>query len=315
MNRRRTRSGRGGAGRRGQIRRRIVLGDVAVDRIVESDGPMFDPFRFYPDCTPEALDAHRDWLEPRFVDPATGWLNMVMQSFLVRTPHLTVLVDSCVGNHKERRVRPAWNMRDDGTWLANLAAAGVAPEDVDYVLCTHLHPDHVGWNTRLANGRWVPTFPNARYLFALEEYAFWEGKSAKDARKYDDGAFADSVLPVVEAGRHELVADDHALGDHIRLEPSPGHTPGHVSIRLASRGREAVLSGDLMHTVLQCVYPDWSSAACFDKAQSRATRRAFLERHCDTDALVVPAHFPAPTAGRVVRAGDAWRFRFLDADG
>ncbi len=289
------------------------LGDgITIERIVDLEGPSFDPFRFYPDCTVEALDAHRAWLEPRFLDPATGWLNMVMQSYLVRTRHHTIVIDTCVGNHKRRRFGTGWNMRDDGIWLANLAAAGVAPGDVDYVLCSHLHLDHVGWNTRLIDGRWTPTFPNARYLFARDEYEFWREKAAKDPRKYDDGAFTDSVLPVVEAGQHELVAGDHALDDEVWLEPSPGHTPGHVNICLASNGRRAVMCGDLMHTVLQCTYPDWSSAPCFDKALSRATRRRFLARHCETDMLVMPAHFPAPSFGYVRRAGDAWRFRYPD---
>ncbi len=289
----------------------LALGDIAIDRIVELDGPQFDPFRFYPDCTAEALAAHRAWLEPRFIDPATGWLNMVVQSYLVRTPRLAILVDTCVGNDKRRSVGAGWNMRRDDAWLTGLRAAGCAPEDIDIVLCTHLHLDHVGWNTRLADGRWVPAFPNARYLFARDEYEFWRGKTAKDPRKYDDGAFADSVLPVVEAGLHELVGSDHALDDGVRLEPLPGHTPGHVGLRLESRGLRAVLCGDLMHTVLQCVRPDWSSSACFDKALSRATRRRFLEDRCESGELVAPAHFPAPSFGRVVRHGDAWRFRFV----
>ena len=294
-----------------------MLGDIAISRIVDLEGPAFDPYRFYPDCTPAALDAHRNWLEPHFLDPATGWLQMVMQSYLVRTPRHTILIDTCVGDDKERRFGHGWNRRTGGVWLARLAAAGVAPEEIDHVLCTHLHLDHVGWNTRLVDGRWRPTFPNARYLFARTEFEFWRGKSAKDARKYDDGAFADSVLPVVEAGQHELVAGDHALDDSVWLEPSPGHTPGHVNIRLASRGREAVMCGDLMHTVLQCVYPDWSSMACFDKRQSRLTRRRFLERHADSDSdmLVMPAHFPAPSVGHVRSAGDAWRFRFAEPAG
>ena len=181
----------------------------------------------------------------------------------MRTPRLAILVDACVGNDKERRVGNGWNMRRDESWLARLAAAGCAPEDIDIVLCTHLHLDHVGWNTRLVDGRWVPSFPNARYLFARSEYEFWREKSAKDPRKYDDGAFADSVLPVVEAGRHALVDGDHEIDAGIRLEPSPGHTPGHVNLRLESRGLRAVLCGDLMHTVLQCVWPDWSSAGVF----------------------------------------------------
>jgi glyoxylase-like metal-dependent hydrolase (beta-lactamase superfamily II) len=289
------------------------LGDLSITRVLETEGPEFDPTVFYPDCTWDHIEPHRAWLEPHFLDPTSRKLNLAIQSFVVSTPRHTILVDSCVGEHKERRYDPGWNLRTGTAYLANLAAAGFQPEDIDFVLCTHLHPDHVGWNTQLIDGNWIPTFPNARYLFAHDEYTFWQAKSAKDPRKYDDGAFADSVLPIVEAGRAQVVDHDHAVDDTVWIEPSPGHTPGHVSIRLASSGAEAVMSGDLMHTVLQIAFPDWSSGACFDKDLSRRTRRAFLDRYCESGTVVMPAHFPSPTFGHIERNEEAFGWRYFEA--
>lgn len=289
-----------------------ALGQVTIDRVLEVEGPELDPLTFFPDCTEAILARHMGWLAPRFYDPVAKKLILAIQSYLVRTPHHTILIDTCIGEHKERKFSEAWHMRRDSAYLANLADAGCAPEDIDFVMCTHLHPDHVGWNTLLIDGRWVPTFPNAQYVFSRDEWSFWHEKSAKDPRKYDDGAYADSVLPVDEAGQSLVVDRDHALDDTVWLEPSPGHTPGHTSVRLSSGGRDAVMSGDLMHCILQCTYPDWSSFVCFDKDQARATRRAFLDRYCESGALVMPAHFPSPSLGYIERAGDAFGFRYVE---
>ena len=234
---------------------------------------------------------------------------MAMQSYVLRTRHCTILVDACVGNDKERRFHPPWARRSSSRYLDNLAAIGLAPQDIDFVMCTHLHADHVGWNTRLAGGRWVPTFANARYLFARTEYEHWI-EINKGGKKYSDGCIDDSVLPVVEAGQAELVDDDHEFDDEIRFALTPGHTPGHVAIELASAGERAVLSGDICHTPLQCREPGWSAIGCADRAQSAATRRAFLERHCDTGTLVMTAHFPSPSVGFVRARGDAFDFDY-----
>ena len=183
------------------------VGGIEWHRIVESEEPDFEIFFLLPDATEETLAPHRDWLEPRFLDPASNKVVMAMQSYVLRTRHRTILVDSCVGNDKERRFHPPWARRSSSRYLDNLAAIGLAPEDIDFVMCTHLHADHVGWNTRLAGGRWVPTFANARYLFARTEYEHWI-EINKGGKKYSDGCIDDSVLPVVEAGQAELVADD-----------------------------------------------------------------------------------------------------------
>ena len=287
------------------MRRGGTVGGIEWHRIIESEEPDFDVGFLLPDATPEALAPHRAWLEPRFLDPASNKLVMAMQSYLLRTRHRTILVDACVGNHKERRFHAPWAHRTSTRWLDNLAAVGLAPDDIDFVMCTHLHADHVGWNTRLLDGRWVPTFPNARYLFARTEYEHWIEVN-KGGKKYSDGCIDDSVLPVVEAGQAEIVADDYAFDDEISFALAPGHTPGHVAIGLASQGKRAVLSGDVCHTPLQCREPGWSAVGCSDRAQSAATRRAFLERHCDTGTLVMTAHFPSPSVGFVRARGEAF---------
>ena len=284
-----------------------AVGGIVWHRVVETEGPEFAPGFLLPDAVPEALAPHRGWLEPRFLDPVSGKLVLAVQSYLLRTSRHVVLVDSCVGNGKERRFHAPWSQRASPAWLDRLAALGTAPEDVDFVLCTHLHADHVGWNTRLVDGRWTPTFPNARYVFARTELEYWLELNRK-GKKYSDGCIDDSVLPVIEAGQAEIVADDHALDDEIRLRPSPGHTPGHVCVELASAGRRAVLSGDVCHTPLQCREPGWSAVGCADRARSAATRRAFLDAHCETDVLVMTAHFPSPSTGYVRRMGEAFDF-------
>ena len=288
----------------------FLIGDIEVTRIIEMEGPDFAPFEFFPDCTPEMLKPHLGWLQPRFLDPTNGKLVFAIQSYLLRTNHHTILIDSCVGENKERTRFPNWNLRKNTDYIAKLAAAGVSPESIDYVLCTHLHADHVGWNTRLVDDRWVPTFANARYLFTRNEHDFWQAKSAKNPRKYDDGCYQDSVLPIIEAGQALIVDQDHALDDQIWLEPSPGHTPGHVSIRARSGDSEAVFSGDLMHNVLQCIYPDLVSRACFDKPLARQTRRTFLECYCDKPIQVMTAHFPSPSSGHIHRHDNSYRFSY-----
>ena len=161
-----------------------------------------------------------------------------MQTYVVRTSHHTILIDSCVGNDKDRPTRPHWHLKTDDTYLNALAEHGIAPEAIDFVMCTHLHSDHVGWNTRLDNGRWVPTFPNARYIFSKKELEAWRDVGYE---KFSRTPFEDSVLPVLEAGRAELVTDDYALDDEVFLESTPGHTPGHVAISLRSKGASAVM--------------------------------------------------------------------------
>jgi len=188
-------------------------------------------------------------------------------------------------------------------------AAGFAPDDIDYVLCTHLHADHVGWNTRLIDGRWVPTFPNARYVFARQEWEHWRVAGLR-AEYTTDPYYEDSLLPIMESGQAELVATDYAFDDSVRIEPWPGHTPGHVCVVVQCQGASVVLSGDIMHTPLQCAEPQLNNCFCIDAEAARATRRRLLETFADTPVMLIPAHFPTPTAGWIRSHDGAFRFHF-----
>jgi glyoxylase-like metal-dependent hydrolase (beta-lactamase superfamily II) len=281
----------------------IARGDLTIHRIIEMQGAWFDPLTFFAGLTPQLLDENRSWLEPDAVDPATGKLKMCIQSYVVRTPDRTILIDSCVGNHKERPMIPAWSRLASDTYMSALASAGLSVDDIDVVMCTHLHLDHVGWNTRLENGRWVPTFPNARYLFSGKELAYWREQSERAQVPW----IVDSVLPIVAADRADLVTSDHELDRHVRLEPTPGHTIDHFAVQLGAGRTEAVLTGDLLHSPLQARYPDISMQGDWDGARSARSRRRFLGRYCDTDTLVCTAHFPSPSTGRLARWGDGFR--------
>lgn len=287
------------------------LGDVLIQRVVEAEGPFLPVREFLPGVTEEILAASREWMEPHALDPATGRLVFCFQSYVVRTPHHTILVDSCIGNHKHLPRWPDWNGKSDDRYLRGLAALNLSPGDIDLVVCTHLHVDHVGWNTRLENGRWVPTFPNARYLFAQEELAFWTER----LRHAPNPVLVDSVLPVVAANRALLVGTDHVVDEYVRFLPAPGHTPSHLAVLVGRGGSDALLTGDAIHTPLQVQHPELSCSADVDPLVAAHTRRALLERLCDTDTLCCTAHFPSPTVGRVRRAGGGFRCDYLPAHG
>jgi glyoxylase-like metal-dependent hydrolase (beta-lactamase superfamily II) len=254
-----------------------------------------------PDATPEALAPHAAWLRPHFVTE-DGRLRLLIQALVVESRGRRIVVDTCVGNDKQRTL-PIF----DGlhtSFLDDLARAGFPRESIDTVVCTHLHVDHVGWNTMLVGGRWVPTFPNARYLVVRTEWEHW---SKQDDRSMGD-ILGDSVRPVVEAGLVDLVEPGHAVTDEVALEPTPGHTPGHTSVRIRSAGAELVITGDLMHHPSQCAHPEWASIADSDADEARATRRAFLAAEAARGTLVIGSHFAGPHAGRIVRDGAAYRF-------
>ncbi|MCG8548312.1 MAG: MBL fold metallo-hydrolase [Alphaproteobacteria bacterium] len=281
------------------------IGATTIQRVVEFISPDFEPLAFFPETTPEDWAPHLDWLKPHAMDPDSGNLRFVMQSYILRTSHHTILIDSCIGNDKERPNNPNWHMRTDTQYLDGLAAIGLRPEDIDYVMCTHMHFDHVGWNTRLIDGRWVPTFPNARYLFSQKEYDHWYAHRDSAPTPY----FTDSIEPIVEARLAQMVTSDYALDDEVWLEPTPGHTPDHYAVRLSSDGENAVFCGDAMHSPVQCRHPEWVARPDSEPALASKTRRALMERHCDTDTLVCTAHFPLPSAGHIVPFGDAFDFR------
>jgi glyoxylase-like metal-dependent hydrolase (beta-lactamase superfamily II) len=285
------------------------VGDFEVHRLTEFEGPFIAPEVFFPDFDPGVLSAHPDMAGPRLIDPESGKLVFSFQCFIVRTGHHTILIDSCLGNDKERPTRPQFH-RLRTPFLADLAEAGVKVEDVDYVMCTHLHWDHVGWNTRLENGRWVPTFPNARYIMARREFEHWHAFQQRGEDSPHRLAFEDSVLPVVRAGQSVLVDDDYAFEDGLWFESAPGHTPGNVVIHARSGNDRAVFLGDVLHHQLQLAKPEWSTAACSDRELSRRTRTRLIEEYAESGMRLLPAHFPAPTIGRIVRRGDAYRYAF-----
>jgi glyoxylase-like metal-dependent hydrolase (beta-lactamase superfamily II) len=282
------------------------LGEVTIARVLEMNTPEFDPYEFFPETTLEDWEPHLHWLQPHAMDPISGKLVFPMQSYVVQSKHHTILIDSCVGNHKERSFLPKWHQKTDTTYIDNLTKLGLTPEDIDIVMCTHLHPDHVGWNTKLVDGRWVPTFPNAEYVFSRREFDYW--KEFNERRPLDH--LIDSVLPIEAAGQAKLVANDHAVDDSVWLESTPGHTPDHFSVRLASAGSDAVFTGDLIHSPIQTHFPEWAARPDYKTDIAGATRRAFLEKYCDSGVLVCTMHFPLPSAGLIVSDGNAFRFEY-----
>ncbi|OBF42087.1 MBL fold metallo-hydrolase [Mycolicibacterium peregrinum] len=282
----------------------IVLGDVTVTRVMEYYGSVrLSPQEFFPESTDDMWQRNEDWLVPDFYDPGRDDCVSAIQTWVLRSGGRTILVDTGVGNHKERPHAPVWHHLDTD-FLDNLARAGVAPEDVDVVVNTHLHIDHVGWNTYLDDGNWVPTFPNATYLMPRADFDFWNPANRDDPVEGRDNVFLDSVAPVHEAGQATLWENSFQIDDNIMLEPAPGHTPGSAVVRLQSGGDRAVFVGDMMHTALQIVHPDVNSCYCEDLEQARASRRRVLGHAADTNTLVIPAHFGGYGAAEVMRDGD-----------
>jgi glyoxylase-like metal-dependent hydrolase (beta-lactamase superfamily II) len=285
------------------MRMSFTVDDMTIHRLVEQEAGFTPILEFLPSLSRELLDENRSWLQPAALDPATDMAVLCFQSYVVKTPHHTILVDACIGNGKSFPHRPTWHRKSDSNWMQALKAAGVTVDDIDFVMCTHLHGDHVGWNTRLENGRWVPTFPNAKYLFSKKEYEYWDAIH----RDTPLDPMTDSVLPIIDANKAELVTSDYALNDHIRLTPTPGHTPDHFAVCAGRRGDQAVFTGDLIHSPIQARYPDLVMRVDYDPEQASATRRGFLERYCDTPTLCCTMHFPSPSVGHVKRWGDGFR--------
>ncbi|UQS25279.1 MBL fold metallo-hydrolase [Amycolatopsis thermalba] len=289
----------------------IALGEVTVTRIKEFYGSVeMSPDDFFPDSPDGAWDEHRGWLAPDFWDPGTGQCQSAIQSWLLRSEGRTILVDTGVGNHKDRPYAPVWN-RLDTSYLDNLAAAGVRPEEVDVVVNTHLHIDHVGWNTRLDGRAWVPTFPNATYLMPRRDFEFWDPANENESvlGRGNQNVFEDSVAPVHRAGLTELWDGSYRIDKNLRLDLAPGHTPGSSVLVLESGGDRALFVGDLVHTALQIAEPDTNSCFCEDPAGSRATRHRLLGHAAETNALVFPAHFAGAGAAEVERDGSKFTIK------
>lgn len=287
--------------RKGESRvRHWSVGDVRVTSIMESA----EAIPWSPQYPPETADHWKkyDWLAPRYVTPE-GQIIMAVQAFVLEAGGRRIVVDTCVGNGKAREIPHCSDLQT--AFLEDMAAAGFSPETIDTVLCTHLHFDHVGWNTRLVDGRWVPTFPRARYLFGRREWEYCE--MLLKEKTLDVRHILDSVQPVLDAGLADFVDVHHRLSDELWLEPSHGHTPGHVSLHISSRGQEAVVTGDVFHNPIQIAEPEICSMMCVDKEMSRNTRREVISRYGDKATRLIAVHFNDPV-GRIVRDTDHWRF-------
>jgi glyoxylase-like metal-dependent hydrolase (beta-lactamase superfamily II) len=285
-------------------------GPFDIQKVIEFEWPNREPSFLLKGISADDFQRTRTANDARFVNQDNKQLIMSFHSFVVRTPTATLLVDTCVGNHKERPALAEWHLQDR-PYLNRLAQVGLSPEDIDFVCCTHLHADHVGWNTRLDNNRWVPTFPNARYLFARREVEFWEHFHNNDPDNPFKNSWLDSIVPVLEAGQVDLVDDGHEVTHGINIVPAPGHTPGNVVIELKDQNRRAIMSGDAIHHPVQIERPQWSSNFCLDPVQSAGTRMKLLQQLADEDIVLLPAHFAGPTAVKVVT--DRLGFFYADA--
>lgn len=290
------------------------VGSATITRIEEQVGPNDLPAgHFLPDLVRDRFERHLPWMVPVHYDPVGDKLITSNHAWLIRTGQHTILLDSCAGNHKERPWLPRFHQLNT-PFLERLRAAGVTPADIDIVLCTHLHADHIGWNTRLQDGRWIPTFPNARYLFSRLEHDRWNpdiGSRRQDnpgrATMYDD-----SVLPVIQSGQADMFDGEHAIDDHLLIEPSPGHTIGHVILKLLGGGEAALFCGDVLHHPVQVHEPGWSTRFCDDPVQAVTTRHGVLEYCVEHRALLFPTHFAAPHVAAIHEEGDGFRPEFVE---
>jgi glyoxylase-like metal-dependent hydrolase (beta-lactamase superfamily II) len=283
----------------------IALGDITIHPVIEQQGAWFQMLELFPTLTMELLDENRSWLQPTFVD-AGDRVVLCIQSFLIKTPHHNILIDACVGNHKPRPQLPFWNMMNSDRFEKGLAAAGLTVGDIDYMMCTHLHPDHVGWNTRFENGHWVPTFPKAHYITTDRELAFWTERERENPSSVP--WITDSVLPIVAAKRAQIVKSDFAFSESVQFIPTPGHSIDHFSVLVGRPGADVLITGDLIHSPLQGKYPELGVMSDYDSVHAGQTRRQIFDRFCDEPTLLCATHFPAPSTGRVRRWNAGYKF-------
>ena len=282
------------------LRQQWTVGDATIVSVVEAETAHIPPEFFFPGVDAAAMK-EQPWLVPDFVDEH-GNITLRVQAIVIDQPGRRVLVDPCVGNDKVRML-PFWNQQSF-PFMENFAAAGFDAESIDLVVHTHLHADHVGWDTHLLDGAWVPTFTSARHLYTEAELEFCRQADETSG----EGVYGDSVAPIVAAGLADIVDGNTDLGDGLRLESTPGHTPGHVSLWLESGGETALITGDFVHHPAQCGQPSWLEVGDQDAKMAEATRRRMLARAAELGALFVGTHFPTHPAGRITRDGSAWRF-------
>jgi glyoxylase-like metal-dependent hydrolase (beta-lactamase superfamily II) len=299
----------------------LDLGDIAIQRVIEVERWAFAGAELLPGLSDELVLRAKEWLDDRFIDSRSNQLILQVHSYVVRTPRHTILIDTCNGNDKERPNLIAHH-RLETRYLEELAKLGLKPADIDVVMCTHLHPDHCGWNTRLADGKWVPTFPNARYLMSRADHDFLAAIKKSEptvavlqdfVRMYDD-----SVLPVIASGQAQLVETDHVVehevGSGVWLEGAPGHTPGHFAVHAKTTRGHAIMVGDAIYHPVQLNALDIGEAGDADARISAVTRRRLVNQHTDTGTYFLAAHFPTPTFGRIVSHASELRMRWLDEE-
>ena len=272
----------------------MQYGKASVHRVIDIDPAAMPLSLIFPGMSFGTLNATAiAALDGTHINVANGTVDIAIQSHLVRFGGKTILIDACIGEHKQRPMRPHWHQRSNTPYLANLAACGCTPDDIDIVMCTHLHADHVGWNTKLVDGRWVPTFPNARYLMTQAEIDQREAEIAKNPAA-NHGSYQDSVLPVIEHGRATIIKNGDAIIEGATILPLPGHSPGQVGLEIASGdGPNLLFLGDAIHSPVQVYKPDWFSAFCTDGALAVETRKALLARALAEDLILIPAHLRA----------------------
>jgi glyoxylase-like metal-dependent hydrolase (beta-lactamase superfamily II) len=279
--------------------------DVTITKITEIVYPEFS--EVLPTATPEYVQNVK-WLFPHFVTPE-GKLTLSIHSLIVDTPTAKLVVDTCIGNDRNRD--PMAVMSNLNTsYLEDMKAAGYPPESINYVLCTHLHLDHVGWNTRLQNGKWVPTFPKAQYIMEKKEIDFYgniDPNAKEDFMQVQRRVYDDSIKPIFDAGLAKPVEGAPQICEGVRLLPTPGHTPGHCSVIIESKGAKAMITGDFIHHPVQFHDPGIATPFDVDNAAAIATRRRVFAEYADTPTLIIGTHFAGPTAGKLVRDGDGYR--------
>ncbi len=269
------------------------IGESSVTKIEEYIDTL-DPNFVFKNFSSSIIDDNKKWLFPNYIDKNSLLLYFSFHSFLIETPKHRILIDTCIGNNKIRPL-PNWNMRD-GKFLKNFEKFNLDRNDIDYVMCTHLHADHVGWNTMLSNGKWVPTFPKAKYIFSKKDYDFFN-----NVKEGEQGylSMIDSVRPIVDHGQATLVDDNYTIDNYIDLIPTPGHTPGHICIKLNSKEKNGIFTGDLIHHPILISEPSIETNFCYDPKLAVMARKKFIDKNIDTNTIIFPAHFSGSTAGYI----------------
>ncbi len=278
---------------------RFQVGDIRITQVRESFAAV-PVLGMFPQADVALIEANRDWLQPDYMD-AAGDLTLSIHALVLESMGKTIVIDTCVGERPVPGYEAMSNRKT--TFLADFAGAGFDVNTVDIVMCTHLHFDHVGWNTQLVDGEWVPTFPNARYLFNKTEFDYWDGGAAGFAITFET-----AVRPVLKAGLVDFIDETHRITDEVGFESTPGHSPGHMSVTLSSQGEQAIITGDMVHHPIQFVSPEWTMSADDDPARASATRLAFRDRYVDVPVRVFGTHFGGSSCGHLRTSGDSFRF-------